>query len=158
MITTENKTISIKRTLDLPLNTAWKAWSDPESMKKWWGPNEYTCPHCTIDFRVNGKYLAAMRGPDGKDIWSTGMYKEIIPKKKIVCTDSFADSKGNVVPASDYSMPGDWGSELLVTVEFEEANGKTNLSLKHEGIPEEMYSDCNKGWLESLDKLEKTFK
>ena len=154
----KQKTISIERTFDLPVTRLWKAFTDAESFKKWWGPENYTCPHCTIDFRVGGKYLNSMRGPDGKEIWSTGTYKEIVPLKKIVYTDSFADSKGNVVPASDYKMSGEWELEIPVTVEFEEANGKTNLSLKHEGIPEEMHEDCTKGWNESLDKLEKNIK
>src|SRR5687767_2637292 len=102
------ETIDIKRTFDLPLATMWKAWSEAETMKKWWGPKEYTCPDCTIDFRVGGKYLASMQGEDGKKIWSTGTYKDIIPQKRIVQTDSFSDSKGNIVPASEYNMPGEW--------------------------------------------------
>lgn len=154
----KQKTITIKRTFDLALATVWKAWSEPESLKKWWGPKEYTCPDCTIDFRVGGKFLASMQGEDGKKIWSTGTYKEIIPLKKIVNTDSFADSKGNIVPAADYKMPGDWALELLVTVKFEEVDGKTNLEMQHAGLPAEMSDDCMKGWQSSLDKLESNFK
>lgn len=158
MITTENKIISIKRTINLPLSMVWKAWTEPEFFKKWWGPNDYTCPHCTIDFKPGGKYLNSMRGPDGKEIWSTGVYQEIVFLKKIVYTDSFADSEGDVVPASDYNMPGEWPLELKVTLEFESTAGKTNLSLKHEGIPVEIYDDCITGWQQSLDKLENNLK
>ena len=75
----KQRTVSIKRTFDLPLATVWKAWSDAESFKKWWGPTDYTSPNCTIDFKVGGKYLASMKGPDGKETWSTGTYKEIVP-------------------------------------------------------------------------------
>lgn len=153
----KQRTITIKRTFGLPLTTVWKAWSDPESLKKWGGPKEYTCPDCTIDFRVGGKFLASMQGEDGKKIWSGGTYKEIIPMKKIVNTDSFADSEGNIVPASFYDMPGDWESELLVTVEFEEVDGKTTMKLQHEGLPDEMIDDCTKGWQSSLDKIEPNF-
>ena len=127
----KQKTLSVKRTFNLPLNTVWKAWTEPENFKKWWGPKEYSCPDCTIDFKIGGKFLASMKGEDGKKIWSTGTYKEIIPQKKIVVTDSFADSKGNIVPASYYKMPGNWGLELQVTVEFEEVDGKTNLKMQH---------------------------
>lgn len=155
-IAEKQKTISIKRTFNLPLNTVWKAWSEPESFKKWWGPKEYTCPDCTIDFKVGGKFLASMQGEDGKKIWSTGTYKEIIPQKKIVVTDSFADSTGKIVPASFYNMP-EMELELLVTVEFEEVDGKTNLSLQHVGISPEMYDECIKGWQSSLDKFESNF-
>ena len=154
----KQKTISIERTFNLPLNTVWKAWTEPESFKKWWGPKEYTCPDCTIDLKIGGKFLASMQGEDGKKVWSTGTYKEIIPQKKIVVTDSFADSTGNIVPASDYDMAGDWASELMVTVEFEEVNGKTNLKLKHAGLPPEITEECMQGWQSSFDKLESNLK
>jgi uncharacterized protein YndB with AHSA1/START domain len=157
-IAEKHKTISVKRTFNLRLNTVWKAWTESESMKKWWGPEEYTCPDCSIDFKVGGKYLASMQAADGIKIWSTGTYKEIVPLKKIVNTDSFADNNGNIVPASYYKMPGDWGLELQVTAEFEEVDGKTNLLLKHVGLPAEMSEDCMKGWQSSFDKLARNFK
>jgi len=147
------QTLSIKRTLNLPLATVWKAWTESESFKKWWGPKEYTCPYCSIDFKVGGKYLASMKGPDGTEIWSTGTYKEIVPQRKIVCTDSFADSRGNIVDATYYKMPA-MPRELTITVTLEEADGKTRMSLQHEGIPEEMQEDCMKGWQSSFNKME----
>ena len=150
-------TLTIYRTFHLPLATIWKAWSEAESLKKWWGPKEYTCPDCTIDFKVGGKIFASMQAADGKKSWSIGTYKEIIPHEKIVNTDSFADSDGNIVAASYYGMPGEWNNELLVTFEFEEVDGQTNLKLKHEGLPAEMIDDCRKGWNSSLDKIEENF-
>ena len=150
----KHRTITVKRTFNLPLNTIWKAWTESESMKKWWGPKEYTCPDCTIDFKVGGKFLASMQAADGKKIWSTGTYKEIIPLKKIINTDSFADSNGNIVPASYYQMQGEWGLELQITTEFKEVEGKTNLSLQHAGLPAEIADECMKGWQSSFDKLE----
>ncbi len=153
--TTENlQTITIKRQFNLPLNTVWKAWTEVESCKKWWGPKEYTCTSCAIDFKVGGKNLSAMKSPDGKEIWSTGTYKEIIPMKKIVVTDSFADKSGNIVPASQYNMPGEWPMELMLTLEFEEVSGNTNMTLHHAGLPADMANDCVKGWQSSFDKLE----
>lgn len=152
------KTILIDRIFDLPLSTVWKAWTEQESFKQWWGPKEYTCPDCTIDFKIGGKYLASMQGADGKKIWSTGTYKEIIPLKKIIYTDSFSDSNGNIVPASEYKMPGDWAKELMVTLQFEEVDGITKMSLQHEGLPIEISEDCIKGWQSSFDKLESNIK
>ena len=154
----KQKTITIKRTFNLPLTTIWKAWTEPESFKKWWGPEGYTCPYCKIDFNVGGKYLNSMKGPDGKEIWSTGTYSEIVPREKIVYTDSFADSNGKIVPASFYNMAGEWDLELVVTVTFEEVNGKTNMTLRHAGLPVEISDDCIKGWQSSFDKLEKNVK
>jgi uncharacterized protein YndB with AHSA1/START domain len=158
MITTENKILSIKRTFDLPLNTVWKAFTEADSLKKWWGPKDFTCPDCNIDFKQGGKYLTSMLAPDGKKYWSTGTYKKIIDHKKIVYTDSFADDKGNAVPASYYKMPGEWPLELLVTIDLEEVGGKTNMLLSVEGIPEEAQKDAMEGWQQSLDKLEKLAK
>src|SRR3989338_4090306 len=89
--------IVINLTFNLPLSQVWRAWSEVDSFKKWWGPKDYTCPSCRIDFKVGGKILASMKGPDGKEIWSTGTYREIVPMRKIVCTDNFSDSKGNVI-------------------------------------------------------------
>jgi uncharacterized protein YndB with AHSA1/START domain len=147
------KNIIIKRTFHLPLLQVWKAWTEPQFFKKWWGPKEFTCPYCSIHLHEGGTYLNAMRGPGGKDIWGTGTYKEIIPQQKIVYTDSFSDNRGNIVPATYYNMPP-MPLELLVSVSFKEEDGETIMLLKHEGIPGEMQEDCEKGWQSSFDKLE----
>jgi len=147
--------IVIHRVFNLPVRVLWMAWTNPESFKKWWGPKDFTCPSSSMEPRAGGKYLNCMRGPDGKEYWSTGTVKEFIREKKLVITDSFSDPKGNPVPASDYGLPGDWPEELLITVTMEEADGATKLVLRHEGIPPEMRNECIQGWNESLDKLEK---
>ena len=99
--------------------------------------------------------MKCMRAPDGKEYWSTGVVNEFIPYKKLVITDSFSDSKGNIIAASELGMPGNWPRALLITFELEEADGATKLKLTHEGIPNEMHDECVKGWNESFDKLEK---
>jgi len=154
---TEHELI-IERVFDAPRELVWKAWTEPEQVMRWWGPKGFTAPAAKIDFRVGGKYLNCMRGPAGtdfdKDFWSTGVYREIVPLERIVCTDSFADEHGNVVPASHYGMAGDFPLEMLVTVTFEEQGGKTKLTLHHAGIPAGEHRDgANQGWSESLDKL-----
>jgi uncharacterized protein YndB with AHSA1/START domain len=150
--------IVINRVLGLPVSKVWQAWTDSEYFKKWWGPKDFTCPSAKMEARVGGKYLSCMRGPDGKEYWSTGVVKEFIPEKKLVLTDSFSDAEGNITSASEHGLPGDWPSELLITVNLEEADGATKLKLRHEGMPEEMHDECVKGWNESLDKLEKNIK
>jgi uncharacterized protein YndB with AHSA1/START domain len=148
----------IHRVIDLPASKVWKAITEPDEFKKWWGPEGFTCPSSKIDARVGGKYLNCMKGPDGKEYWSTGTVKELKPKKKLVITDSFSDSRGNIQNASEQGLPGDWPRELLITFELDEADGATKLVLHHEGIPEEMYEECKKGWNESFDKLEESIK
>ena len=76
-----------------------------------------------------------MRSPDGKDYWNTGVYREIVEPERIVCTDSFADAEGNLVPATHYGMSADFPLEMLVTATLEEYEDKTKLTLHHVGIP-----------------------
>ncbi len=154
----EYKTVSISRTFDLPVSTVWKAWTEPENLKKWWGPNDYTCPFCEVDLRVGGKYLASMKSKkDGVEIFSTGTYKEIDENKKLAMTDSFSDEKGNIIDAPE-GFPGNWPKELIITVELKEQDGKTHMHMTQEPMPAEMYEDCMKGWAECLDKLESNVK
>jgi uncharacterized protein YndB with AHSA1/START domain len=144
----------ITRVFDAPRERVWKAWTEPERFMRWWGPKNFTSPYCTIDLRVGGTYLTSMRSPEGQDFWTTGVYREIVPLKRIVYTDSFADEKGNVVPASHYGMSGDWPLELSVEVSFEEQGGRTKMTLRHNGIPEGQMSELTRtGWNESFDKL-----
>lgn len=146
--------IIIHRVFNLPKKVVWLALTEPEYFKKWWGPKGFTCPSSKMEARVGGKYLNCMLGPDGKEYWSTGVVQELIPEKKLVITDSFSDSKGNIKSASEHGLPGDWPEELLITFELEEADGAAKLKLVHEDIPEEMHHECKKGWNESFDKLE----
>jgi len=132
--TSSRRTLVIDRVFDAPRELVWKAWTDPEMAKRWWGPRGFMAPAAEIDLRVGGKYLFAMQSPEfnnGEPIWSTGVYREIVPYERLVCTDSFADEKGNVVPATHYGMTEDFPLEMLVTVELEEIAGKTKLTLRH---------------------------
>jgi uncharacterized protein YndB with AHSA1/START domain len=143
----------ITRVFDAPLDKVWKAWTDPDEIKKWWGPAQFTAPSIENDFRVGGKYLYSMQGPDGQEYWSTGVYREIVPMERIVVTDSFADENGNVVPASHYGMT-DFPMETEITVTFADLDGKTELTLKHSGMPAgEMGEQAEAGWNQSLDKF-----
>jgi uncharacterized protein YndB with AHSA1/START domain len=149
----ENEPLIITRIFDAPRKLVWKAWMEPEHVKHWWGPKDYSAPHISIDFRVGGSYLYCMRSPEGEDYWSTGVYQKIVEPERIVCTDSFSDENGNVVPASHYEMPGDWPSKLLVTVTFKEHENKTEMTLQHAGLPLEMVEPTGLGWEQSFDKL-----
>jgi len=148
----------LTRVFDAPREAVWKAWTDPRRLMRWWGPQGFTSPSCQMDLRVGGKYLFCMRSPEGRDYWSTGVYHDIVPMERIVLTDSFADEKGNVVPASHYGMQGAWPLELLVTVTFENDRGKTIMTLRHAGLPSDAMGDCEDGWSGSFDKLADSLK
>ena len=58
------------------------------------------------------------------------------------------------VPATYYGMPEDIPLEMMVTVIFEDVNGKTRMTLRHAGLPAGMMIDsANEGWSSSFDKL-----
>jgi uncharacterized protein YndB with AHSA1/START domain len=155
----EKKPVVIERVFNAPLERVWAAWTEPELVQKWWGPKDFTAPSVEIDFRVGGKYLYCMRGkvaPDApeQDFWSTGVYKEIDPMKRIVATDCFADADGNVVSPAVYGMT-DFDEELVLTVDFESIeDGKTKVTLTHVGAGTGPQADnMVVGWNQSLDKF-----
>jgi uncharacterized protein YndB with AHSA1/START domain len=152
-ITAKGREIVIERVFDAPLELVWKTWTEPERTKLWWGPKDFTCPFAKSDFRVGGEYLYAMRDAGGKDYWSGGVYREIVPMERIVATDHFADEHGKKVPPSHYGMEGEWPTDdLVVTVTFEDLGGKTKLTLHHAGFPAADMGETQ-GWNESLDKF-----
>lgn len=145
----------ITRIFDAPRQLVWRAWTDADKTMKWWGPKNYTSTHSEMDLRIGGRYLTNMRSPEGQIIWSTGKFIEIVPFERLVMTDSFADEKGNVVPATYYGMGNEYPLEFKVDVTFENQGNKTKMTLKHWGYPAgEMNESAIVGWNESFDKLD----
>ncbi len=149
----ELRELIIERVFTAPRALVWKTWTEPERLMRWWGPKGFTAPVIKNDLRVGGKYLYLMRGPDGKDYWSAGVYREVIPMERIVATDSFADEKGNIVPASHYGLSAEYPMELMITVTFEDRRGKTKLTIRHAGHPAGDAELAREGWNQSLDKF-----
>ena len=151
---TATRDLVITRVLDAPRDLVFDAWTKPERLVRWFGPKNFTTPVSKIDLRVGGEYLNCMRSPDGHEYWTTGVYREIVPLEKLVYTDSFGDEEGNVVSAAYYGMSPDFPRETLVTVTFEDYNGKTKMTLRHSDLPAgEMSEQTGTGWNESFDKL-----
>jgi uncharacterized protein YndB with AHSA1/START domain len=153
--TNQEQELVIERVFDAPPEQVWRAWTEPEHIKQWWGPKDFTAPSIESDFREGGSYLWAMKSPDGTTYWSTGTFHEIVAPERLVVTDSFADEQGNVVPPSHYGMEGDHPMEGRVTVTFEELDGdRTKLTLRYAGMaPSETRDLAETGWNETLDKL-----
>jgi len=82
-IVTDSKPLIIKRTFDAPVETMWRSFSEPDLAQNRWGPIGFTTPSAEIDFREGGKYVFCMRGADGKNIYSTGVYREIVPSGNV---------------------------------------------------------------------------
>jgi uncharacterized protein YndB with AHSA1/START domain len=151
--------IAISRIMLADQNTVWKAWTQKTKIKHWWGPKGFTAPYIENDLRVGGKYLYLMRSSEGKEVWNTGTYMEVVPKERIVATDSFANAKGTIVPATEYGFSADFPRELYVTVTFENmGKNKTKLTIRQAGLGKLALTDhasMIEGWNSSLDKLEK---
>ncbi len=143
----------ITRVFDAPRELVWKAWTDPEHLMRWWGPEHFTSPVCKVDFRVGGKYLFAMRSPEGQDFWSTGTYKEIVPLERIVYTDSFSDADGNLISPETYGFEAGYPIAPDVTLTFEDQGGKTRLTIATTRPVGEMGEMAELGFNQSLDKL-----
>ncbi|WP_295902332.1 SRPBCC family protein [uncultured Bdellovibrio sp.] len=148
-----NKTITLTRVFDAPREQVWRAWTDPERIKLWWGPKAFTAPSIKNDLRIGGTYLYAMKDAEGKLYWSTGTYKDVRYLEKIVATDSFADEKGHIVSPAEYGMPN-MKDELELTVTFEDKGNQTKLTIVHKDFPANYFDQCVQGWNESLDKLD----
>jgi uncharacterized protein YndB with AHSA1/START domain len=161
-----SQSIVIERVFDAPVEKVWEAWTNSKVVKKWWGPEGFTAPSIMIDFREGGKYIFAMRGPAGtewdKDMYSAGVYKEIVPMKKIVTTDYFSDEEGNKADPVEYGQSEDTPSEMAVIITFDDVgDGKTKLSITYPRPENEaqfqamLKSGMKQGWQSSLNKLAK---
>src|SRR5690606_8661260 len=95
---THTRPVEVSKTVAASAPEVFRAWSDPEVIKQWWGPNGFSCPFATVDFKVDGKYLYEMFADDGnEDIWSTGTFEEIEPDKRIVMTCYRSNSEGDIL-------------------------------------------------------------
>jgi uncharacterized protein YndB with AHSA1/START domain/predicted enzyme related to lactoylglutathione lyase len=147
--------IVITRTFDVPRERVFAAFTEPERLKQWWGPNGFTTPVARIDPRPGGIFHACMRSPEGQDFWSRGVYREVKAPERIVSTDTFADADGNIVDPSHYGMSPTWPREAVITLTFADRGGRTDFTLHHH-VPGASTNDrdmCRQGWNESLDRL-----
>jgi len=151
--TTTGQAVVIERMFDAPRELVWQAWTEPDQIAQWFGPTGYTIPSIEVDLRIGGRMLFAMRSPEGEDIWSLGVFREIDPPSRLAWDDSFADPDGNIVPASYYDMEGDVPLVMTVTVTLEDVDGRTKMTMLHAGLPVEHGEGANEGWSQSFDKL-----
>lgn len=157
--------ITFERVFKASPEKVWQAWTDPEMVKKWWGPEGFTSPSAKSDLRVGGKYVYAMHGPVGtqfdKDMYSGGEFVEIVPHEKLVVTDYFCDENGNKIsPAESELESPDFPEEQTVTILFaDQGDGTTKLSIIY-SEPETdaqwqamLKSGMEEGWNSTLNKL-----
>ena len=144
MAEAERLSLEIKRFIKASRDRVYAAWTDPAQLKDWFGPEWVQTREIIADARVGGKFRWDLINCDRNEKTIEGEYREIIPGRKIVFTWKHQDDKL-------------WENRSsIVTVEFSDRNGGTELRLKHEQLPsEESRDDHNEGWNSLLDKLEK---
>jgi uncharacterized protein YndB with AHSA1/START domain len=134
-----NRELVVSRLIDAPRGLVFQAWTQPEHVARWWGPQGFTTIHCDMDIRVGGKYRCGMRSPQGTEHFKVGVYREIVEPERIVFTFAWEDAYGNP------------GHELLTTVTFEERGTKTLLTLRQTTFPTTSQRDSHgTGWTSCL--------
>jgi uncharacterized protein YndB with AHSA1/START domain len=134
--------LNITRTFDAPASLLFALWSKPEHMKRWMGPGNFTCPMAEIDFRPGGAYRAMIRSAEHGENWFGGVYREIEQDKRLVFTFAW-DNDG---PSA--------GAQTLVTITFEERDGKTVQTFHQRPFLNVERRDSHVGgWTQAFDKL-----
>ena len=135
--------LTLKRRLNAPAEKVYAAWTDPEKIVKWFGPDAGPVTRAETDLRVGGRYIIAFNTEDGERHQVGGVYREVVPNQKLVFTWAW------------HTTPE---RESLVTITVKPDGAGSILTLLHEKFFDEAARDGHKrGWSGSLDKLEKLF-
>lgn len=70
--------LTVRRTFDAPRERVWDAWTDPEQVTRWWGPDGFTTATAEINLRPGGVRRYVMTGPDGNEYQNRIVYDEIV--------------------------------------------------------------------------------
>ncbi|HEY4066019.1 MAG TPA: SRPBCC domain-containing protein [Burkholderiaceae bacterium] len=138
--------LSIVRTLDAPVDLVYEAWTSAEHAQRWWFPRQkgrdFQCTSFAMDFRVGGAYRYCIRSPDGEETWAHGVYREIVPAKRLVFTFQWEWAPR---PSPD----------TVITVRFEALAGdQTRLTFEQAPFESEAMRDGHTlGWGAVLDHL-----
>jgi uncharacterized protein YndB with AHSA1/START domain len=142
----ESYDLTLTRTFDAPRAMVWKAWTDPAELARWWGPGQFTNPVCKVDLRPGGAIYIEMRAPDGAVHPMGGEFREIVEPERLVLVTAALDSNGQPM------------FEVLNTVTFDDAGGKTRLTmraqvLKTTAAAPQYLRGMREGWTQSLERL-----
>ncbi|MEO5805948.1 SRPBCC family protein [Devosia sp.] len=113
--TPTDREIVVTRRFDAPRDLVFLCYTKPDLLRRWYGLPDWIMTVCEIDLRVGGKWRFATRAPNGFEMASSGVYREIAAPERIVNTETYDQ---------------DWtGGETLCTLVLTEADGKTTSTL-----------------------------
>ena len=138
----EKPSLSLQRRYPVAPEKVWRAWTDPQALKKWWGPAPgEPVAVAELDVRVGGRFRIVFGGPKGTEHEVQGTYTEVVPNRTLAFTWSWPRTTPE--------------RESLVTIVFRQTPGGTELDFRHEQFFDEKARDDHKrGWTGLLDKLE----
>jgi uncharacterized protein YndB with AHSA1/START domain len=136
--------VLITREFDAPRRLVWRAFTEPELIKRWWAGQRGTVTSVEVDLRVGGRWRYVMTANPGFD----GEYREIAEPERLVNTEAFE------------GMPDPDANAALCTVTLTEKDGRTYLETlveHHDQAGRDMHinSGMEAGMQESMDALEK---
>jgi len=145
--------LAFERRVDLPAETLWAAWTQPELLKPWFCPRPWTTVACEIDLRPGGIFSTVMRSPEGGEFPSIGCYLDVVPNRRLVWTNALGPGF-RPVPAS--GIDGFFFFTGIVSFTPDGDGTRYRACVVH-GTPE----DCRKhadmgftaGWNQALDQL-----
>jgi uncharacterized protein YndB with AHSA1/START domain len=149
----------LTRVFDAPRSLVFKAWTDAEHLKHWWGPVGWIIGTCKVDLRPGGIFLYSIRMPNAPDMWGKFVYREILPPERLVFVNCFSDPNGGL---TRHPFSPTWPLEILNTVTLAEHEGKTTLTLSAAAINateeelktfEQGIQFMEKGFVGTLDQL-----
>jgi len=127
----DNPVFTISRTVNAPRDLVFRAHTEEQQLRQWWGPKGLKMIECKIDLRPGGMFLYGMKQPDGGMMWGRWIFREISPPDRLVYVVSFSDPNGE---QTRHPMAPDWPMEMLNTTTFTEQGGKTTISLTFEPL------------------------
>ena len=114
--------MALARTFDAPVGEVWKAWTEGDDVREWWGPSGFTAPVADMDVREGGSSLVGMRAPDemgGFEHFHTWSYTKIVPEERLEFIQHFADRGGNAIDPATVGMPPGIPMEVPHVLTFE---------------------------------------
>lgn len=135
--------LEMSRAIRASREKVFKAWTEPAQLQKWFAVAEgFTTPVAEVDLKVGGRYRLGMKAPgDNPLLVVGGVYQEIVFSERLVFTWRWESGDSNE-------------PETLVTVEFQEQDGFTNVMLKHELFSDVAQRDKHgEGWAGCFDNL-----
>ena len=151
------KQVEVTRTFNAPVEMVWQVWTDPELVKRWWGPKYFISPLAIIDFRVGGKSIVSMKAPKEmgeQEFYSIWEYVKIVPHTSIEFIQNLSDKDGNKAQPATLGMPPDFPMDIRTVVTFREVpGGKTEMTVIEYADMGSMSDFAQLGLEQSLDKM-----